>query len=133
MGRFGQAVYLLRSVGLGPVVDRVAGSIIDIDTDDDVFHLTFDDGPDPEVTPLVLDVLDEYDVSATFYVLAERVAAHPDLARHLVERGHEVGLHGRTHMQLSTASWEALDDEMDRALEEVQETIGRRIELFRPP
>ena len=59
--------------------------------------LTFDDGPDPEITPQVLDLLDEYGAKASFFCIAERVAAHPELAREIIRRGHTVENHTRKH------------------------------------
>ena len=59
--------------------------------------LTFDDGPDPVWTPVVLDILDEYGVTATFFVLGWKVDAHPELAREIVVRGHSIQVHGYHH------------------------------------
>jgi peptidoglycan/xylan/chitin deacetylase (PgdA/CDA1 family) len=59
--------------------------------------LTIDDGPDPQVTPQVLDLLDAHGQRATFFCIAERAAAHPDLAREIVERGHSVQNHTARH------------------------------------
>lgn len=59
--------------------------------------LTIDDGPDPEVTPRVLDLLDAHGQRATFFCIAERAAAHPGLAREIVERGHSVQNHTARH------------------------------------
>ena len=60
--------------------------------------LTFDDGPDPEVTPKVLDVLDEYQVKATFFCLGDRIRQHPDVFREIKNRGHGIGNHGYKHL-----------------------------------
>jgi peptidoglycan/xylan/chitin deacetylase (PgdA/CDA1 family) len=59
--------------------------------------LTFDDGPDPEVTPRVLDMLDEAGVKATFFLIGERAARHPALAREIVRRGHAAENHSHRH------------------------------------
>lgn len=61
--------------------------------------LTFDDGPVPEVTPWLLDVLDEYGVKATFFVVGDNVRKYPELFRMLVERGHSVGNHTFNHVR----------------------------------
>jgi peptidoglycan/xylan/chitin deacetylase (PgdA/CDA1 family) len=60
--------------------------------------LTFDDGPDPRSTPALLDLLDQAGVRATFFVLGRQASAHPELARRIVESGHEVGEHGFGHL-----------------------------------
>jgi peptidoglycan-N-acetylglucosamine deacetylase len=59
--------------------------------------LTIDDGPDPEVTPAVLDVLARHGVRATFFCIGDRVASHPDLARRISREGHEIGNHTEHH------------------------------------
>jgi peptidoglycan/xylan/chitin deacetylase (PgdA/CDA1 family) len=59
--------------------------------------LTFDDGPDPKVTPQVLDLLDRYRMRATFFCVGEKVAAHPQLAREIVRRGHSLENHSQRH------------------------------------
>jgi peptidoglycan/xylan/chitin deacetylase (PgdA/CDA1 family)/SAM-dependent methyltransferase len=59
--------------------------------------LTFDDGPDPEVTPLLLDLLDRHAVSATFFVTGERAARHPAIIREILSRGHAIGNHSYHH------------------------------------
>src|SRR5712691_3916383 len=59
--------------------------------------LTFDDGPDPEHTPRLLDLMAKYGLRGTFFVLGEKVAAQPELARRIVAEGHEIGNHTWTH------------------------------------
>jgi len=59
--------------------------------------LTFDDGPDPQVTPRVLDLLDRYQARATFFVIGAKAGRHPELVRELAARGHTVGNHSQTH------------------------------------
>lgn len=72
----------------GPMVTRVEGKGA---------LITIDDGPDPEDTPAILDLLDEHGVKAVFFVIGEHVQAHPELAREIVRRGHELGNHTMTH------------------------------------
>ena len=62
-------------------------------------YLTFDDGPIPEMTPKILDILDQYHVKATFFCVGENVAKYPDLYRIILERGHRVGNHTQNHIQ----------------------------------
>lgn len=61
-------------------------------------YLTFDDGPIPEVTPWVLDVLDHYGVKATFFMVGDNVRKHPDTFRLVCERGHRLGNHTFNHI-----------------------------------
>lgn len=70
--------------------------------------LTFDDGPIPEVTPWLLDILDKYGVKATFFVVGDNVRKYPDIFRMIVERGHTVGNHTYNHvrgMQMRTPDY----------------------------
>ena len=62
-------------------------------------YLTFDDGPIPEVTPWVLDVLDRYHIKATFFMVGDNVRKHPDEYRMVVERGHRIGNHTYNHLK----------------------------------
>ncbi|MGD9162788.1 MAG: polysaccharide deacetylase family protein, partial [Desulfobacteraceae bacterium] len=59
--------------------------------------LTFDDGPDPLTTPMLLDLLEKYDVSATFFVIGERAQTYPYLIRKILQKGHTTGNHSFTH------------------------------------
>ncbi len=65
--------------------------------------LTFDDGPDPRVTPILLDLLSREKVPATFFVLGSHAAAHPDIIRRMIREGHAVGGHSVTHSNLADA------------------------------
>jgi peptidoglycan/xylan/chitin deacetylase (PgdA/CDA1 family) len=96
--------------------------------------LTFDDGPDPAVTPRVLRILEERGVSATFFCIGECLLAHRDLAAEIARRGHAVENHSHTHpdgffFYLSRG----LEREVSRCQEAIVETTGRRARLFRAP
>ncbi|WP_165020356.1 polysaccharide deacetylase family protein [Dysgonomonas sp. ZJ279] len=62
-------------------------------------YLTFDDGPIPEITPWVLDLLDQYEVKATFFCVGDNVRKHPDIYQMVLNRGHRVGNHTFNHIQ----------------------------------
>jgi len=62
-----------------------------------VMYLTFDDGPTRHVTPLILDILAERDIQATFFVIGKNVRENPDIMRRIVNEGHTVGIHSDTH------------------------------------
>ena len=70
-----------------------------IPSDERCVYLTFDDGPIPQVTPWVLNTLDQYGVKATFFMVGDNVRKHPDVFRMVVERGHVVGNHTFHHIQ----------------------------------
>jgi peptidoglycan/xylan/chitin deacetylase (PgdA/CDA1 family) len=95
--------------------------------------LTFDDGPHPQVTPAVLDLLRQWESKATFYVIGGLAAEHPELVRRAAAEGHAVGNHTWTHADLSTLPSEAVRDELARTSEVIEATIGRPPTTWRPP
>lgn len=90
-------------------------------------YLTFDDGPIPEVTPWVLDVLDRYGIKATFFMVGDNVRKHPDTFRMVKERGHAVGNHTMHHLQ----GFKVTTLRYMRDITEADALIGST--LFRPP
>ncbi|MFC5644736.1 polysaccharide deacetylase family protein [Kitasatospora cinereorecta] len=95
--------------------------------------LTFDDGPDPRSTPAVLDALDGLGVRATFFLLGSALERAPALGRELVERGHEVAVHGWYHrVQWYPAPRRDLR-ELRRTTEAVTEFCGAAPRWYRPP
>ena len=98
-----------------------------MDSSERAVYLTFDDGPIPEVTPWVLDVLDKYRIKATFFMVGDNVRKHPDEFKMVVERGHRVGNHTYNHlkgMAVHTDHYVANIDKADCYLS---------TNLFRPP
>lgn len=89
--------------------------------------LTFDDGPIPEVTPWVLDLLDKYNIKATFFCVGDNVRKYPDTFREVVTRGHSVGNHTMHHLQGSKVK-------TSRYVEDIAEAHALiESPLFRPP
>jgi len=96
--------------------------------------LTIDDGPDPLVTPRVLKVLDQYNCKATFFCIGERVAAHPDIARDIVRRGHLIENHTqRHHLSFSLMGPRRMRNEIRQAQAEIAAVAGQRPRYFRAP
>lgn len=96
--------------------------------------ITIDDGPDPEVTPQVLDLLDAHGQRATFFCIAERVRAHPALAREIVARGHSIQNHTARHRHdFSLLGPRGFAAEIGRAQDIVEQVTGRRPVCFRAP
>ena len=100
----------------------------------DAIALSFDDGPDPEVTPRVLDLLDAANVKATFFVIGKRVAAYPVLAREIVQRGHAIENHSLRHVHTFSISGPgAMRREIVGAQAQIADTIGVEPRCFRAP
>lgn len=95
--------------------------------------LTFDDGPHPRLTPRLLAFLDRNGIKATFFLLGEQVEKFPEVARAIVEAGHEIGNHSFSHADLTDLDREALRLEIRRTQDAIEEATGRRARLFRPP
>ncbi|MEV7417784.1 bifunctional polysaccharide deacetylase/glycosyltransferase family 2 protein [Streptomyces sp. NPDC089919] len=95
--------------------------------------LTFDDGPDPEWTPKVLDVLRRHGVKATFFVVGAQVVDHPELARRIVDEGHEIGAHTFTHANLGLVPpWRRALELRENQLV-IAGATGVTTQLMRPP
>jgi len=96
--------------------------------------LTFDDGPDPEVTPQVLDLLDAHGMRASFFCIAEKAEAHPDLLREILRRGHQIENHSyHHHAGFSFYGYFRLGREVDAAQAVLAGIGGRAPQFFRAP
>ncbi|HEX7976153.1 MAG TPA: polysaccharide deacetylase family protein [Anaerolineales bacterium] len=95
--------------------------------------LTFDDGPDPSVTPLVLDILKRYQVPATFFIVGVNGDLYSDLLQRIVDEGHEVGSHTFTHPDVSAITPEQFQLELNATERLFESRLGLRSILFRPP
>ncbi|ODS82608.1 MAG: hypothetical protein ABS46_08450 [Cytophagaceae bacterium SCN 52-12] len=96
--------------------------------------LTFDDGPDPAVTPAVLSVLKEKRVPATFFLIGEKAEKYPHLVRQILADGHEIGNHSYSHSYwLGFFSADKLREDLVRCSRVLEEISGEKIRLFRPP
>ncbi len=95
--------------------------------------LTFDDGPDPRWTPMILDILKEKGVHATFFVIGENMGAYPDIVRREVAEMHDVGNHTFTHPNLSVLPEQLERLELDTTRKLFESVTGRSMRLFRPP
>lgn len=96
--------------------------------------LTFDDGPDPAVTPKVLDILDAHHARASFFVVGDKAAAHPGLVREIARRGHSIENHSGAHSSLfGFFLWSALNRDIGRAQDIVAGIVGQRPAFFRSP
>ena len=95
--------------------------------------LTFDDGPHPEGTPALLDLLAEAGARATFFLVGEQVERWPRMAERIACEGHEVALHGYRHRNLLRVPPRALARDLDRGAAVLREATGQSPTLYRPP
>ena len=105
-GLRGRVVRRLSSASWLPIVDA---------TDKRKIAITFDDGPSPQATPRILELLDRRSVHATFFLLGQRSERWPELVRDIVQAGHKVYAHGYSHIRLDEASPHTFFAELDRA------------------
>jgi len=100
----------------------------------DFVLLTFDDGPDPEKTPKVLDILAENDIKAVFFMVGNRAEQHPELVQRVVSEGHIIGNHSYAHNNfMSLFSKKNLKADIAQSQAVLEKLSGRKIPFFRPP
>lgn len=102
-------------------------AIFRMDPNEKAVYLTFDDGPIPEVTPWVLDQLDNYNIKATFFMVGDNIHKHPEVYQMVIDRGHRVGNHTYNHIRgFEYSSTEYLEN--TKLVDNIVHS-----ELFRPP
>jgi peptidoglycan/xylan/chitin deacetylase (PgdA/CDA1 family) len=96
--------------------------------------LTFDDGPSPDYTSRVLELLDEEGVLATFFLIGTKAEKFPELVRAIADRGHGIGIHSYSHDRfLALRSPKTVADDLARAIGIIETIVGARPTCFRPP
>ena len=95
--------------------------------------LTFDDGPNPTLTPKLLDLLAAHHMKATFFVVGQNAADHPEILRRAVRAGHEIANHSWSHPNFAKMSDEAVRHELQKTDDAISAAIGKRPTLLRPP
>jgi peptidoglycan/xylan/chitin deacetylase (PgdA/CDA1 family) len=111
---------------LGPF----AGSLVAVRSREKLMALTFDDGPDPDWTPRLLDLLARRGMRGTFFLVGARAARYPELVARIAAEGHEIGNHSWDHPSLPTLSWRAVAAQLARARAALAPHGAR---LMRPP
>ncbi|MCC1492363.1 polysaccharide deacetylase family protein [Cognatishimia sp. F0-27] len=115
------------------VAQRDAATVTAIRTRSPVVAMTFDDGPHPKLTPILLDMLRARNMRATFYLIGNRVVKWPDIVRRIADEGHEIGNHSWSHPDLSRQSESRVIQEIDRTSDAIFRVTGRPPVTFRPP
>ena len=95
--------------------------------------LTYDDGPSPDHTPALLDLLARHNAHATFFLMGEHVRRYPQLARRIADEGHSIGNHTMTHPNLLWSSLATTRRELTECQQVIVDTTGVTPRLFRPP
>ena len=95
--------------------------------------LTFDDGPHPRLTPIILDILASYHVPATFFMVGENVEYYPELVGRICNEGHEIGNHTYSHVKSSSVDAKRLEEEVLKCEAAIGGIVDIRPKLFRPP
>ena len=95
--------------------------------------LTFDDGPNPTATPRLLEVLARHNARATFFLIGQFVRQQPALTREIIAAGHVIGNHTMTHPYLPWQSSARIRQELGDCNRAIEDTIGEKVTLFRPP
>lgn len=119
-----------RRLGL---LDAIADHEIHSLPRDGAVALTFDDGPNPIMTPWILDLLDKYQAKATFLLVGKQVEMYPELTREILRRGHEIGSHSYTHSNMRQISNLGVERELVMTRQLIRRACGEFVTLFRPP
>jgi peptidoglycan-N-acetylglucosamine deacetylase len=95
--------------------------------------MTFDDGPSPETTPRLLDILKQRNIKVTFFMIGQNAERNPEIVKRILAEGHEIGNHSWTHPQLSKLSDQRVTDEITKTQDAIKNASGYTPVLLRPP
>jgi peptidoglycan/xylan/chitin deacetylase (PgdA/CDA1 family) len=109
------------------------GQVLQVASGPPAVAITFDDGPHPEGTPRILQVLAEHNARATFFLVGEQVVKRPELARRIVNEGHAIGLHGYRHLPHPARRDPQLRDDYKRGIYAIASATNVQPRLHRPP
>ena len=116
-----------------PAPGQAASQPDQLDPKGKMIALTFDDGPGVKATARILAALEKVGGRATFFMLGENAAAHPDLARQVAQAGHLVGTHTNSHKSLIRLTAQEMLQEVELSLNNIQKATGVRPAILRPP
>ncbi|WP_270646525.1 polysaccharide deacetylase family protein [Paeniclostridium hominis] len=95
--------------------------------------LTFDDGPDQDFSPQILDILKKYNVKATFFMVGQKVGWNPKIAKRASDEGHDIGNHTFSHINICKSTNEQIINEINKTQKIIKDVTGKEATLFRPP
>lgn len=95
--------------------------------------LTFDDGPDEDFSPQILDILKKYNVKATFFMVGQKVGWNPEIAKRVSDEGHDIGNHTFSHINICKSTNEQINNEINKTQKIIKDVTGKEPKFFRPP
>lgn len=95
--------------------------------------LTFDDGPHPKWTAEILDILEEYNIKTTFFVIGKNAELYPDIVKREIDEGHEIGNHSYSHIFLNKRENETIENELSTVSSMISDSYNTEISIIRPP
>lgn len=98
-----------------------------------IMSITFDDGVEPHTDPIILNILKNYNIKATFFVLIDNVIKYPDILKRVISEGHLVGLHGINHTSFNKYPKRKIYHHIKRGIDILHNSFGVRIKYHRPP
>ncbi len=107
--------------------------IYSVETDEKKISISFDCAWGVDYTQTLLDIMSKNDVRCTFFAVEFWVKKHPDFVKKIVDAGHEIGTHSRTHPYMSKLSKTQMEDELTTSKRAIEEITGKTVDLFRPP
>jgi peptidoglycan/xylan/chitin deacetylase (PgdA/CDA1 family) len=116
-----------------PVLQLMENVVKNISTSKKKIALTFNDGPDPNLTPQILDLLKQFGAKAHFFAVGIQLQKFPDLAKRIVDEGHELGNHSYSHPNLAALNMKDITKELGKTHRIIQDITGKNPVLFRPP
>lgn len=129
VGALAHGTYHRNSPIFGPALGRLPAAL----AAGRAVALTFDDGPNPDATPRILDALSESSTVATFFLLGRHVARWPEIARRVADEGHVIGNHGWHHRKLHTQRPASVRNDLELGTSAIADATGVRPTLFRAP
>jgi peptidoglycan-N-acetylglucosamine deacetylase len=104
-----------------------------VNVDGPYIAMTFDDGPSPETTPRLLDILKQRNIKATFFMIGQNAERNPTIVKRILAEGHEIGNHSWTHPQLSKLPDDRVTEEINKTQNAIKDASGYTPVLMRPP
>lgn len=112
--------------------EKTGRVIWDVQIEEKLVAITFDDGPHPTFTPQILDILEQYDAKATFFVAGNKVIRFPEVLKRVEQEGHEIANHTYNHIYSGKITSEKLTSELEQTDQIIESITGKKPTLYRP-